>query len=234
MSERISDEMLNAYIDGELDDADCQHLLDALQCDPELHVRLGRLQQVRTMTRLAYDEPRPESRPGARRWSLSASLAASLLLAVGIVTGWVLNVTAQRPDSPLAELGQFEAPTDQVWRIVMHVNTLDDYMQNTLLDETEYMLNSFLQSGRKVEVEIVAYGPGLELLMPERSMYTDRIMAMQQRYPNLTFTACERSYKRLKREMGGDLQLVANTRIAPSGIREIIKRQQEGWHYIRL
>lgn len=234
MNERISDELLNAYIDDELDDVDRQHVLDAIQHDSQLHTQLCRLQQTRDMVRICYDGiEEPESKREPRR-RMPLSLAASLLLVAGLAAGWFMNSAVSDPSPPSNRLMAYAEPEDKVWRIVMHVNTVDDYLQNTLLEETEYVLKTFESNNRKVEVEIVAYGPGLQFLMPDRSLYTDRIISLQKRYPNLTFTACERSYKHFKQELGEDIKLVKVAKIAPSGIREIIKRQQEGWHYIRL
>ncbi|MGD8742530.1 MAG: hypothetical protein PVH46_03830 [Granulosicoccaceae bacterium] len=234
MNEHISDEMLNAYIDDELDDDDRQCVLDAIQHDNQLHVRLCRLQQTRDMVRIAYDDVARHDNRSAPRRKLPASLVASLLIAAGATGGWFLNSVVSDNTPPVNELSQYAQPADKVWRIVMHVNTQDDYLQNTLLEETEHAFETFKANNRELEVEIVAYGAGIEFLMPERSLYTDRIISMQERYPNLTFTACERSYKRLKSRMGYEFKLIKNTKVAPSGIREIIQRQQEGWHYIRL
>ncbi|MGD8999044.1 MAG: hypothetical protein PVF75_01400 [Granulosicoccaceae bacterium] len=234
MNEHISDEILNAYIDDELDDDDRQRVLDAIQHDKRLHARLCRLQQTRDMVRITYDDVGTPGNRQAPRRKHPASLAASLLIAAGVAGGWFLNSAFSDNVQPVNELMQYAQPADKVWRIVMHVNTLDDYLQNTLLEETEHAFETFKANNRELEVEIVAYGPGIEFLMPERSLYTDRIISMQKRYPNLTFTACERSYNRLKRKMGNEPKLIKNTKVAASGIREIIQRQQEGWHYIRL
>ena len=228
-----SDEMLNAYIDGELDDNDSRRLLEQLQHDAELSERLAHLRQVSDMLKMSYAgiEP-PEQCEPCQRWRMPSSMVAGILLVVGVSVGWVANSSIQ-PHAPFPALSQ-QQPENGAWRIVMHVNTVDEYMQNAMLEETETFLKAFDDSGQKVEVEIVAYGAGLSLLMADRTAHAKRISNLQNRYSNLTFTACKRSIIRIAEIQDDDVELLPKTQVAPSGISQILKRQQEGWHYIRL
>lgn len=230
----FSDEILNAYIDGELDDADARRLLEELQHDHALSERLAHLREVSDMLKMSYAGVKP---PGKcelmpARWTMPHSIAAGVMLLIGIVTGWLLH--QPKTDQSLFPSAIAQQPADGVWRIVMHVNTVDEYLQNALLEETENFLKTFAGNGKKVEVEIVAYGAGIALLMPERTAYAERIASLQKQYRNLTFTACKRSMKRIAEIQGDEVTLLPNTQIASSGISQILKRQQEGWHYIRL
>lgn len=79
----------------------------------------------------------------------------------------------------------------------------------------------------KVEIEIVAYGPGLEMLKME-SKVADRLAQALDTHVNLL--ACENTMinnKVTKSDMYGGISYVK------AGVVHIMKRQKEGWAYIR-
>lgn len=128
MMNDISDTMLGAYVDGELDDAERARLDRALESDPSLRARLAAEQALRVTLRAHFDpvtdEPVPaslrsklEPAPAqiidlaaarARRrfaWPHYGAMAASL--AVGMLTGQLL--LRQAPSPVAMESGQLVA-----------------------------------------------------------------------------------------------------------------------------
>ncbi len=229
----FSDEMLNSYIDGELGDDDARLLLEQLQYDDALSERLAHLREIKDMLKMSYAgiEPPQQCAP-CEGWRIPKSVAAGVLLLLGAAIGW----NASSLTSPPSIYNQFagKQSADGVWRIVMHANLSDEFMQNAMLEETENFLRTFKQNNQEAEVEIVAYGAGLSLLMADRSAHAERIASMQHQYKNLRFTACKRTMARMAEVLHDDIELLPDTYVATSGISQILKRQQEGWHYIRL
>jgi len=79
----------------------------------------------------------------------------------------------------------------------------------------------------KVQIEIVAYGPGLGMLKAE-SKVADRLAGALD--DNVGLIACENTMTNTKvsrSEMYGGIAYVK------AGVTHIMKRQQEGWAYIR-
>jgi len=66
------------------------------------------------------------------------------------------------------------------------------------------------------------------------SMFKDRIHEMSQRYANLTFVACKNTIDRVEVQHGVDVKIVPDAEIINSGVDYVVKRQQEGWIYIRV
>jgi hypothetical protein len=229
----FSDEILNSYIDGELGDDDARRLLEQLQHDAKLSMRLAHLREVHDMLKMSYADVKPPTRcDNSVRWKMPHSLVAGLLLVVGVSIGWIAS--SSLPEKPVLPQISQQPSAGGVWRIVMHISTVDEYMQNAMLEETENFLKEFEKNGQKAEVEIVASGAGLALLMTNRTSYAQRISNLQRKYSNLTFTACNRSMQRIAEIQEDEVELLPNTHVAVSGISEILKRQQEGWHYIRI
>lgn len=77
------------------------------------------------------------------------------------------------------------------------------------------------------EIEIVAIGPGLNMLKAD-SKVADRIAQALDR--SIDVVACGETMQAMKVGKG---DLVGGVRVAPGGLLEIVNRQRAGWSYIR-
>ncbi len=79
-------------------------------------------------------------------------------------------------------------------------------------------------------VEVVMYGKGFELVMPEKSRFIAQVQEVLKN-PNVSFKACEVALhaNNVKRE-----QILSEVGTVPDGIYEIISKQHEGWGYIKV
>ena len=79
----------------------------------------------------------------------------------------------------------------------------------------------------KVDIEIVAYGPGIGMLKAD-AITSSRVKDATQ--SGIRVVACETSMKVLKLEKQ-DMNLAVD--YVPGGVVELMQRQAEGWAYIR-
>jgi len=243
-SEKFSDEFLNAFIDGELDDAEKEQLLDILRRDEALNARVCELQKVRELLQHAYRQPPQPTRQRpdpsrARRPRFGTGIAASLILGLGIALGWALHGQQPPPGRLLdvAQSMQFEAgqaASQPTWRVVLHVTTADPYRLKTVLDEAEDLLRQRAASTSNVAVDILANGRGLDLLRADTSPFAQRIHELQARYENLAFKACQNAINRLRLEKNIEVTLLPEAQVVPTAIGEVIRRQREGWAYVQI
>jgi len=110
-------------------------------------------------------------------------------------------------------------------RVVFQVSDNDAAKWNLALNNAR---NVQADLGKdNVQIEIVAYGPGLEMLKAE-SKVSDRLAgALDQ---NIGLIACENTMtntKVPKADMYGGIAYVK------AGVTHIMQRQREGWAYIR-
>ena len=78
-----------------------------------------------------------------------------------------------------------------------------------------------------VEVELVAYGPGINMLKADATTANRISDAIKS---GVKIVACENSLKAMKvskDDMHGEIGYV------PAGVVEIMRKQQEGWAYLR-
>ena len=240
MNKHVSDEQLNAYLDGELDTEDRLMLMDALRSDPDLANRACQLQKVKEMVQLAYtvghdvDQTKPTRR--SRNW-LTPAIAASLLFFFGVFGGWYANHQLNPTPSLLeiARTANFSSASEgKPWRLMLHVNSGDTHRYQVMLAETEALLRASAREGRPVQIEIVTNGPGLTLLSDRDDPLTRKLQALARQYDNLDLRACERAIRRYRAREGKDIKLIPEAGTVRSAMHEVIRRQQEGWAYINI
>ena len=110
-------------------------------------------------------------------------------------------------------------------KIVIQVSDNDPARWNLALNNAKNLQDDV--GAANVDIEIVAYGPGIGMLKlesPTASRVTDAIKA------NVKVLACEntmRGQKLTRDDMLGGLAYV------PAGVTEIMTKQSEGWAYLR-
>ena len=121
-------------------------------------------------------------------------------------------------------LAQAPAGTPK-YRLVFHVSENNPQQwQLTLNNAFAFQKNVGRDNAR---LEIVAIGPGLNMLKAE-SKVRDRItQALDQ---NIDVVACGETMK-ATHVTGADL--IGGVRVVPGGLIEIVEREQAGWAYVR-
>lgn len=81
----------------------------------------------------------------------------------------------------------------------------------------------------ETDMEVVMYGRGLALVVPERTSQLEEVkQAIARRH--VSFKVCEISLRNQKVDKS---QLLPNVGTVPDGIGEIVAKQRAGWGYIK-
>lgn len=112
----------------------------------------------------------------------------------------------------------------QSHKIVFQLTSEDTLVQKALMNQIDHIF--ILASDAKVEV--VCHGPGLGMLVKEKSIVASRIHDLSGK--GVAFVACEFSMK--DRNVTKD-KLVADAVTVKGGVMEIVIKQEEGWSYIK-
>jgi intracellular sulfur oxidation DsrE/DsrF family protein len=114
----------------------------------------------------------------------------------------------------------------QPYRVVFDLTSRDSLEQKAVLR----WLREVGASSPDAQMEVVMYGKGFELVMPERSAYlADVKEAMKS--PNVTFKVCAIA---LRNNSVDKSQLVPGVQTVPDGIHELVMKQQDHWGYIKV
>ncbi|BAN68790.1 hypothetical protein EBS_0849 [endosymbiont of unidentified scaly snail isolate Monju] len=118
-------------------------------------------------------------------------------------------------------------------RIVFHVDENDPKKMNITLNNAANLNKYYQDKGEEAQIEIVTYGPGLMMLHAKKSPVKERIASFAQNFDNVSFKACANTMKKMKKKSGKDVPLLPQAEVVASGVMHLVKRQEEGWSYIR-
>jgi intracellular sulfur oxidation DsrE/DsrF family protein len=238
---RVSDEMLGAFVDGQLDGPEWASVAQAIEGDGQLREEVCRLRALKEMIRHSYAVPAAARRPRGRSTGPGwlALAAASLTFAVA---GWFGHARYDRPHlldaaSAYALSGDWHSLRSdwgslQDGKVLVHVSSAGREALTAAVDEIEDLLRDAKAAKRQLQVEIVANGPGLDLLRADDAALAGRLVALRRQYPHLGFVACNQTIER-RRAAGKPVELVAGTVVAPSALHEVVERLRAGWIYVR-
>lgn len=243
MNHVVSDEMLHALVDGELDVVESEKLIARMREDMALAQRVCALRDLKSAVRLAYVEPPAvegrASRGTRRRQRAQRCAFGCLILFAGMGAGWTLRGmdTMVVAFAPAAGSGGYQtvslARAADPDRVILHLDSAAPDRMLAVLDRAEQLLDVAEQQGRLMQLEIIANSHGIRLLRAGHSPHEARMARMQQRHTNLHWVACSQTIARFTSE-GQNMALLPATRVAPTAIGEIVSRLQQGWTYIRV
>ena len=122
-------------------------------------------------------------------------------------------------------LAQPKKPAAGKQRVIFQVSDSDPGKWNLALNNAK---NVQADLGKdKVQIEIVAYGPGLAMLKSD-SKVADRLAGALD--DSVGLIACENTMQNTKVTRD---QMYDGIAYVQAGVTHIMKRQQEGWAYIR-
>lgn len=121
----------------------------------------------------------------------------------------------------------------KVHQVAVHVNENDPKVMNMALNNVQNLVKYYESQGDSVEVELVAYGPGLNMYVPGKSPVADRIATMSLEIENLSFSACGNTHRKMSEKAGAEIALLEEATIVPSGVVRLVELQQQGYAYVR-
>lgn len=123
--------------------------------------------------------------------------------------------------------------TKKAHRLVLQVNTNEPATMNLALNNAVNVEQYYKTQGEKVEIEVVAFGPGLHMLREDTSPVKDRIMAIAEKMPSISFKACGNTQENMGKAENKTIPLVAHATVVKSGVVRVMELQEQGWTYVR-
>lgn len=117
--------------------------------------------------------------------------------------------------------------------VAIHVDQNDPKVMNMALNNVQNVTQYYESQGDTVVVELVAYGPGLNMFVDGKSPVADRIETMSLALDNLSFAACGNTHRKMSEKAGHDIPLMEEATVVPSGVVRLIELQEQGYAYVR-
>lgn len=120
-------------------------------------------------------------------------------------------------------------------RIAVQIDQNDPAMMSLVLNNVSNLLKYYHSKGKEAQVEVVAYGPGLNMLRNDKSPVKDRLKRIKEgSLPSkVQFSACHNTMMGMEKKEGHPIPIVSEATIVPSGVVHLTELQEQGWSYIR-
>ena len=127
------------------------------------------------------------------------------------------------------------AETRKQHRVVMQIDQNDPAIMNLVLNNASNVIEYYRGRDEDVELDIVAYGPGLHMLRQDTSPVKDRIRRLaEDMFPaKVMFSACNNTKEGMEAREGRAIAIIPQATLVPSGVVQIMERQEQGWTYVR-
>jgi uncharacterized protein len=120
-------------------------------------------------------------------------------------------------------------------RISIQVDQNDPQVMNMVLNNATNVIEYYRAKNEEVNVDIVAYGPGLHMLRADTSPVQDRIKHLKEMVlpGKIQFSACNNTKQGMEKTEGHAISILPEASIVPSGVVHLMQLQEQGWSYVR-
>jgi hypothetical protein len=129
----------------------------------------------------------------------------------------------------------YAADSAKPHRIAIQVDQNDPALMNLVLNNVSNLTEYYHSKGEQVQIEVVAYGPGLNMLREDKSPVKDRLKRIKEgSFPStVNFSACHNTMMGMEKAEGHPIPIVAQASVVPAGVVRLSELQEQGWSYIR-
>jgi intracellular sulfur oxidation DsrE/DsrF family protein len=233
----IDDQVLEAFVDGQLDPVQCEMVIKALEDDADVRERVYQLRRAKDLMKIGFGSAkaperklsvdRAKSAPRRLPFAVAASLVAAL---VGLGSGALGYYASQ---TMAAAHSDAEAALARVAeeRVILHVNQSDPALFAKTLSYIDTLLER--QKTHNSQIEVIANASGLDLVRKGVSPFEDEVVAMMRAHDNVQFIACANAIQAL-RSQGVEPVIIDHVPTQQTSIERIVERLQDGWTYVRV
>ena len=120
-------------------------------------------------------------------------------------------------------------------RIAIQVDQNDPQVMNLVLNNATNVIEHYRAKSEDVDVEVVAYGPGLNMLRADTSPVKDRLKRLKElAFPgNVQYSACNNTKQGMEKTEGKEVPILSEAALVPSGVVRLMELQEKGWSYLR-
>ena len=119
--------------------------------------------------------------------------------------------------------------------IAIQVDQNDPQVMNLALNNVNAIIETYRARNEDVDIDVVAYGPGLHMLRADTSPVQDRIKRLKDMvFPGkIQFSACNNTKQGMEKSEGHAIPILPDAMVVPSGVVRLMELQEQGWSYVR-
>ena len=119
--------------------------------------------------------------------------------------------------------------------IAIQVDQDDPQVMNMVLNNATNVIEYYRDKHEDVDIDIVAYGPGLHMLRADTSPVQDRVKRLKDMvFPGkIQFSACNNTKQGMEKAEGHAISILPEVTVVPSGVVHLMELEEQGWSYVR-
>ncbi len=158
-----------------------------------------------------------------------------MLVGAAFVAAFVgpLCVTLAMTDAGSASLKASKSVQVKTHRIVFQVNSEDPTIMRHAITNSLNAIRGYSEKNEPVQIEIVAYGPGVHMFRADTSPVKDLLKFLRANNPDVALSMCGNTKAIMERSEGHPLPLVDGAQVVPFGVVRLVELQEAGWSYMR-
>ncbi|MER0237305.1 hypothetical protein [Fulvimarina sp. MAC8] len=152
------------------------------------------------------------------------TLRSAMVLVTMLVASLLTPASAQSIDEDLAFATH---------KLALQVSDGDEATMRSALDIAANVSRFYTGKAEEVQISIVAYGPGIEMLLPDKTPVMERLTSFDQSMPNVSFVACGNTLDSLEREEGERPEILSFATEVEAGVAELIRLDEDGYTIVK-
>ena len=153
--------------------------------------------------------------------------AVALILAAPPATPQGTQLAAMPPAPPTQGVDK------KTHHLILQVNSNEPAMMNLALNNATNVEQYYKTRGEKVDIEVVTFGPGLNMLRDDTSPVKDRIKAIMANSSFISFLACGNTQEIMGKAEHKEIPLISQATLVKDGVVRVMELQEQGWTYVR-
>jgi len=118
-------------------------------------------------------------------------------------------------------------------RLALQISDDEPAKMRAVLDVAANVSRHYSGQGEDVEIVVVAFNGGLEMLLEDRSPVKERLANFLKSMPNVSFMACGNTLETLTVKEGKRPQLMQGASITQVGVAALMELAEKNWTIVR-
>ena len=118
-------------------------------------------------------------------------------------------------------------------KLALQISDASPAKMNTVLNVAANVSRYYTGIGDEIDIEVVAFNAGLNMLRPDKSPVAERMKSFAQSMPNVHFDACKNTMDTMEKKEGKPVPLFDHVKVVPAGAVELIDLNEHGYTIIR-
>lgn len=118
-------------------------------------------------------------------------------------------------------------------KLALYITVSDPAKMSSILDNAANVTRLFTGVGEEVDIVIVGFGPGVSMLLADRSPVAERVKGFEKSMPNVRFEACANSIEAIEKREHKRPAALEDVSTVESGVAELLTLSEKGYTVVQ-